>query len=93
MVGTDQQCHDTVGQRVHVAGRINSQNFWSEDGKIRQKVLLNASLFRPLANDMGHNDVNRVRIQAQISSEINNGSNQTSFQMTTAQLRLVISSV
>lgn len=92
MVGTDQVCHDAVGQRVHVAGRINSQNFWSEDGKLRQKVLLNSNLFRPLANDMGHNDVNRVRIQAQISSEIRDNNDQTSFDMTTAQLRLVFSS-
>lgn len=87
MVGTDQICHDPMGQRVHVAGRINSQNYWSEDGKIRQKVILNCSLFRPIPNDIAYSDLNRVRLRAKVSSEIKNDEKSCSFIMATARLR------
>lgn len=92
MVGTDQICHDIIGQRVHVAGRINSQNYWSEDGKLRQKIIFNCNLFRPLPNDIGHSDLNRVRLQARISSKIHNDNpDHSSFTMKTARLRSVVS--
>lgn len=90
MVGTTQMCHDIVGQRVHVAGRINSQN-WTEDGKTRQKILLNGCEIRQLPNDENgeQNDLNRVQLRAQISSEILNENNLSRFTMTTARLRSV----
>lgn len=90
MVGTDRIDHYPIGQRVHVAGRINSQNYWSEDGKQRQKIILNSNLFRPLPNGGGHNDLNRVRMLAQISSEIQNNNTHSSFTMRTERTRSVI---
>lgn len=72
-----------------MAGRICSQNYWSEDGKQRQKVILNSSLFRPLPSDGGHNDLNRVRLHAQISSEIHNANDHSAFTMTTERTRSV----
>lgn len=91
MVGTTQMCHDIVGQRVHVAGRINSKN-WTEDGKTRQKIHLNSCEIRQLHNDENgdHNNyLNRVQLRAQISSEILNEDNLSRFTLTTARLRSV----
>lgn len=90
MVGTDRICHYTIGQRVHVAGRINSQNYWSEDGKQRQKIILNSNLFRQLPNNGGYSDLNRVRLYAQISSEIQNADNHSWFTMATERRRSVL---
>jgi hypothetical protein len=53
-------------------GRICSKNYWSEDGKLRQKILLKCSEIERLPSNDQQSDLNRVRLFAQISSKIQN---------------------
>lgn len=83
MVGTGANNEYAAGQRIHLVGRISSQNYWSEEGKLQQKILLKCSQFDRLSSNDKQIDLNRVRLFAEISSEIHNRSDYSSFVLTT----------
>lgn len=89
LVGTNQMHDYVIGQRVHAVGRINSQNFWSDDGKLKQKIIVHCKALRLLNGDVRSDDFNRVHLRAQISSDIQNLNNHSSFSMTTVRTRFV----
>lgn len=83
MVGTGEKNEYTAGQRIHLVGRVCSQNYWSDEGKLQQKILLKCGEFQRLSNNDQQADLNRVRLYAQISSDIHNRSDHSSFMLTT----------
>lgn len=83
MVGTGTKDEYAAGQRIHLLGRINSQNYWSEEKKLQQKILLKCGDFERLSSKDKQSDLNRVRIFAQISSEIQNARDFSAFTLTT----------
>lgn len=83
MVGTGTKDVYAAGQRIHLVGRISSQNYWSEEGKLQQKVLLKCGDFERLPTTDEQCDLNRVRLSAQISSEIQNTRDYSAFTLTT----------
>lgn len=83
MVGTGSKNVYAAGQRVHLMGRICSQNFWSEGGKLQQKILLKCGELEQLPSNDKQTDLNRVRLFAQISSKIQNATDYSSFTLTT----------
>lgn len=83
MVGTGTKDECAAGLRIHLMGRISSQNYWSEDGKIHQKILLKCGDFHRLLSNDKQSDLNRIRLFAQISSEIQNTRDCSSFTLTT----------
>lgn len=93
MVGTGAKNEYAAGERIHFVGRICSQNFWSEDGKLQQKILLKCGEFERLSNNDKQIDMNRVRLFAQISSEIHNRSDYSSFTLTTKHTPKLVPSV
>lgn len=83
MVGTGQKTTCSVGERAQLVGRLCSQNFWTEDKKIRQKVIIKTGELQVLSKDDNRPDENRVQICSQIASEIQNQSDCSAFTMTT----------
>lgn len=83
MVGTGATTQCSAGQRVHLVGRLSSQNYWTENKNIRQKVIIKAGEFQILPENDAQPDENRVQICAQISSDIQNQSDCSSFTMIT----------
>lgn len=81
MVGTGTKDVHGAGQRIHLMGRISSQNHWSKEGKLQQKILLKCGDFERLSKDK-QSDLNRVRLFAQIS-EIQNTRDCSAFTLTT----------
>lgn len=83
MVGTGSKNQCVAGQRIHLMGRICSQNYWLQEGTLCQKILLKCGEFELLPSDEKQSDLNRVRLVAQISSEIKNTTYHSSFILTT----------
>lgn len=83
MVGTGTREECAAGQRIHLVGRISSQNYWSDEGKLKQKILLKCGEFAQLSSNDKQPDVNRVRLFAQIASGIQNTRDYSSFTLTT----------
>lgn len=83
MVGTGTTNECAAGQRIHLIGRITSQNYWSDDGKLKQKILLKCGEVERLSSNDKRPDLNRVQLFAQISSGIYNTRDFSSFTLTT----------
>ena len=83
MVGTGSKNEYSAGQRIHLVGRICSQNYWSEEGKLQQKIHLKCGEFERLSSNDKQSDLNRVRLFARISSEIENTRDYSAFTLTT----------
>lgn len=83
MVGTGTKNEYENGQRIRLVGRISSQNYWSDEGKLRQKLLFKCGEFELLPSNDKQSDLNKVRLFAQISSEIHNTRDCSSFTLTT----------
>lgn len=72
-----------VGQRIRLVGRISSQNYWNEDGKLRQKIIIKTGDFELLPHVDAPIDTNCVQLFSQISTDIDNSRDCSSFTMTT----------
>lgn len=83
MVGTGSKNEYAAGQRIRLVGRISSQNYWSDEGKLHQKILLKCGEFERLPSNDEQSDLNRVRLFAQISSEIQNTKDYSIFTLAT----------
>lgn len=74
------------GNRVHLTGRISSQNVWTEQGKLAQKIILKCGDFELLDNLDTRSDLNHAQLFAQISSEITNTRDYSAFSMSTKHI-------
>lgn len=84
MVGTGSKNTCNKGQRIHLIGRLTSFNYWTEDGKLRQKIIIKCGELELLPqNTQTQKDLNRVKLCAQISSDIENTRDTSSFTITT----------
>lgn len=83
MVGTRETMECEVGQRVRLTGLIKSQNYWNEENKLRQKVIIKASALELLPYDDKQLDRNHVELVAKISSDISNTRDYSKFQIST----------
>lgn len=84
MVGTGSKDDCKNGQRIHLIGRLSSRNYWTEDGKLRQKNIIKCGDLELLPEDkQQQRDLNRVELCAQISSNIDNTRDMSSFIMLT----------
>ncbi|XP_055314717.1 uncharacterized protein LOC129575334 [Sitodiplosis mosellana] len=84
MVGTGTTMRCEAGQRVHLIGRICSQNYWTEEKKLRQKIVIKTGEleFLPKSVDI-QSDKNHVQLCSQIYSDIENTRHHSAFTMTT----------
>lgn len=73
----------SLGQRISLVGRMCSQNYWNEDGKLRQKVIIKTGDFELLPPIDAQVDTNSVQLFSQISSDIENTRDYSTFIMTT----------
>lgn len=83
MIGTGTTLKCVAGQRVHILGRISSQNYWNEEKKLRQKIVIKAGEFELLPNSKDQTDKNQVELISQIYSDIENKRDHSAFTMTT----------
>lgn len=84
MVGTGSKVEWKTGQRIRLDGRISSQNHWTEQGKLRQKIIIKCGELELIPEGSQYQqDRNQVELVAQISSDIENVRDSSSFTMTT----------
>lgn len=83
MIGTGTTMKCEAGQRVHILGRISSQNHWNEEKKLRQKIIIKAGDIKLLPNNNVQMDKNQVQLISQIYSDIENTRDHSAFTMTT----------
>lgn len=83
MIGTGSTSKFSFGQRVHIEGRISSQNYWTEQKKIRQKLIIKTGELKLLSSDDQQPDKNYVQLASQIYSNIDNKSDFSAFTLTT----------
>lgn len=79
--GTEEKC--VAGQRVRLVGRVSSQNHWTEQKKLRQKIIIKAGEFELLPKTDTQPDMNRVELSSQIYSNIEHTNACSAFTMTT----------
>lgn len=83
MIGTYTPLKFEAEQRVHIVGKISSQNHWTEEKKLRQKIIIKADEFELLPNHDMQSDKNHLILFSQIYSDIKNTRDCSTFTMTT----------
>lgn len=84
MVGTGSTKKLEAGERVRLIGRICSHNHWTEEKKLRQKVVIKTGELELLSNSASNqSDRNHVQLCSQIYSDIENTRHYSAFTMTT----------
>lgn len=83
MVSTRTTKSFAIGQRVQLSGNLSSQTQWTDDKKLRQKLVIKAKEFHLCSEQQFDRDENRVQILATICSDIENFSDCSSFTLST----------